>query len=196
MSCNRIGFKFEYVIFDLTEKLPASSFEAEIVGRPIQSDPMSNESICMIQGWIQECDTSHPKCHQHSNGKLPTRLIDVGSADESTQPRLVNSDGRSGHYVALTHVWGGLVPVRTLKESLVKYMCKLPLPFLPSNFTDAITITRRLGIQYLWIDALCIIQDSTQDWEAECANMGDTYRNSVLTIAAVDAESSKVGFLN
>lgn len=193
MSCFLINSRSNFI-----ETLPAisdRSWKAQIVGRPIQSDPGSDECISMIRDWIQECNNSHPRCHQHTSRNLPARLIDVGSADELSEPRLVNSDGRQGYYVALTHVWGGLVPVRTLKENIAKFMCQIPFLLLPTNFKDAITITRRLGIQYLWIDALCIIQDSIRDWEAECAKMGDTYRNSVLTIAAVDAESSKIGFL-
>ena len=166
------------------------------MGKPIQSDPGSDESISITQNWIKECDTSHPRCHQDVNKKLPSRLIDVGSADGIPKPRLVASEGLQGDYVALSHVWGGLVSARTLKENLEKHICKLPLSLLPSNFKDVITVTRRLGIQYLWIDALCIIQDSTQDWEIECARMGDTYRNAVLTIAAVDAVNSNSRFLN
>ena len=150
----------------------------------------------MIQDWMQECNTSHSKCHWPANTRLPSRVIDVGPSDELSEPHLILSDGRIGQYVALSHVWGGLVPVRTLKENLATHLSRLPLSSLPPSFRDAVIITRRLGIRYLWIDALCIIQDSTQDWEVECARMGDIYRNSMLTIAAVDAENSRVGFLN
>lgn len=181
---------------DATLATSHSPSGAQIIGRPIQSDPGSEESISMIQDWVQECNASHSSCYQDVETKLPTRVIDVGPSDKLFEPRLITSDGRSGQYVALTHVWGGLVPVRTLIENLAKHMSRLPLSSLPPNFRDAVIITRRLGMRYLWIDALCIIQDSIQDWEVECARMGDIYKSSTLTIAAVDAENSRTGFLN
>jgi hypothetical protein len=55
---------------------------------------------------------------------------------------------------------------------------------LPALFQDAVVATRNLGIPYLWIDSICIIQDSKQDWEAESAKMGSVYRNAYVTIAA------------
>lgn len=55
---------------------------------------------------------------------------------------------------------------------------------LPALFQDAIVTTQKLGIQYLWIDSLCIIQDSEDDWQAESAKMGSVYRNAKVTIAA------------
>lgn len=66
---------------------------------------------------------------------------------------------------------------------------------LPQNFQDAIITVRTLGLRYLWIDALCIIQDSAQDWEHEAAQMGTVYNSAYLTIAATSASSSSNGFL-
>ena len=55
---------------------------------------------------------------------------------------------------------------------------------MPPLFQDAIVTTWKLGIQYLWIDSLCIIQDSKDDWEIESAKMGAVYRNAYVTIVA------------
>ncbi len=66
---------------------------------------------------------------------------------------------------------------------------------LPKNFRDAITITRRLGVRYLRIDSLCIIQDSNADWERDSKKMGELYQNAILTIAAATAETSTTGIL-
>lgn len=66
---------------------------------------------------------------------------------------------------------------------------------LPQNFRDAITITQIMGLPFLWIDSLCIFQDSTEDWRKESARMGDIYKNSTITIAATNAERSSDGFL-
>lgn len=65
----------------------------------------------------------------------------------------------------------------------------------PATFYDAIRVTRMLGVQYLWIDSLCIIQNDARDWQIESSRMGDVYRNAYLTIAACCASSDSEGFL-
>lgn len=64
---------------------------------------------------------------------------------------------------------------------------------LPRTFSDTISVVRKLGIRYLWINSLCIVQDSTADWELEASRMGDYYWNSILTIAAADSVDSSQG---
>ncbi len=83
--------------------------------------------------------------------------------------------------------------MRTTKSSITSWTQAILWQQLPKTFQDAIKITRKLGIPYLWIDALCIIQDDVQDWEIESANMANIYSNSYLTIAATAASDSHVG---
>ncbi|PVH84958.1 HET-domain-containing protein, partial [Cadophora sp. DSE1049] len=64
---------------------------------------------------------------------------------------------------------------------------------LPLTFRDAVKITRQLGFRYLWIDSLCIIQDSSEDWQAESTAMGRIYKEASFTIAAEAATDSKAG---
>ncbi|KAF5587294.1 hypothetical protein FPANT_6974 [Fusarium pseudoanthophilum] len=71
----------------------------------------------------------------------------------------------------------------------------IALQELPAAYTDAVALTRELGVRYLWIDALCIIQDSEADWERECTRMADTYANAFLTIAASSSTSVTSHFL-
>lgn len=71
----------------------------------------------------------------------------------------------------------------------------ISLASLPQNFRDAITITQVMGVPFLWIDSLCILQDSAEDWREESARMGYIYKNSTITIAATNAERSSDGFL-
>jgi hypothetical protein len=66
---------------------------------------------------------------------------------------------------------------------------------IPKTYADAITVTRQLGIQYLWIDSFCIIQDDREDWEREADRMGDIYEKAFLNIAATGAEDGNTGFL-
>ena len=64
------------------------------------------------------------------------------------------------------------------------------------TFKDAIDVTRALGVQYLWIDSLCIIQDSESAWLCESTLMSDIYRYSYCNIAAAYASSDNVGLFN
>ncbi|EKG19732.1 Heterokaryon incompatibility [Macrophomina phaseolina MS6] len=64
---------------------------------------------------------------------------------------------------------------------------------LPATFKDAISATARLGLRYLWIDALCIIQDSREDWMREAATMSKVYSYTFLTLAAAASENSAGG---
>jgi len=108
----------------------------------------------------------------------------------------MNGSPARGYWIALSHCWGGIVEYVTTKKTLGTRHRGMPLDELPATFRDAVLITRSLGVQYLWIDALCIVQDSKDDdWPKEASRMRHYYLNSVLTIAAMNAENSKKGFL-
>lgn len=66
---------------------------------------------------------------------------------------------------------------------------------MPKTFQDAVTVARKLKIEFLWIDALCIVQDQEDDWAMECLRMGEYYQNAYVTISALDASDSDEGFL-
>jgi len=112
-------------------------------------------------------------------------------------PKLVlASPGQKGRYLALSHCWGPSVigeRLITVRGNLSLRRSGIPLSLMPANFRDACIATRKLGYQYLWIDSLCIIQDSQGDWETESAKMGDIYMKASLTLAAAAAKSSDGG---
>jgi hypothetical protein len=66
---------------------------------------------------------------------------------------------------------------------------------LPKTFRDAVRVAQNLGIQYLWIDSLCIIQWNEEDWKSEAKRMQDVYAGAYCTIAATSADDSNAGFL-
>jgi hypothetical protein len=101
-------------------------------------------------------------------------------------------------YVALSYCWGrvaGLRNYRTVRENLVTNMSFVAQDELPLAIQDAMTLTRLLHIKYLWIDALCIVQDDTSDWEIHVAEMGVIYRHAHLVIAAGSSSHSNESFL-
>jgi hypothetical protein len=69
----------------------------------------------------------------------------------------------------------------------------MPIHLVPKTFQHAAIITARLGYRYLWIDSLCIVQDCESDWIAESSIMGEIYRGSICTIAALEAKDSYGG---
>lgn len=72
-------------------------------------------------------------------------------------------------------------------------MTGIPLSSPPKTFLDAIVVTKALGLRYLWIDSLCIIQDDEDDWLAESKTMGTLYERAVITLAASTAPDSTYG---
>src|SRR5271163_3240815 len=73
----------------------------------------------------------------------------------------------------------------------------IPFEKMPRTIQDAVSITRMIGVRYLWVDSLCILQDSNDDWEHESSTMANVYRNSVVTIAANSASDANGScFLN
>ncbi|KAH0531283.1 hypothetical protein TsFJ059_000137 [Trichoderma semiorbis] len=75
------------------------------------------------------------------------------------------------------------------------HLCDEKHDSLPKTFQDAVTVTRSLGIPYLWIDSLCIIQEDEKDWESEAARMEEVFSFAYFTIAASRGTSSLSGFL-
>lgn len=137
-------------------------------------------------------------CRSSEEGQgewYPTRLLDVGKHGEVSDVRLVISDADSptGPYLTLSHCWGSALVSKLEMGDLEKSKAGISLPTLPKTFRDAIHVTRKLGVQYLWIDALCIIQDSVEDWRQETATMGKVYKNALCNIAATGATDSSIG---
>lgn len=101
-------------------------------------------------------------------------------------------------YVTLSYCWGNHIetPWVTTTDNLSSRQSRLGLVGLPQTLRDAITITRDLGYNYLWVDAICIVQNSLRDWEHESAMMGSVYGNSCVTIAATSSATSSDGCYN
>lgn len=147
---------------------------------------------------MQECVEKHPACSLHSVDFLPTRLIDVGAdfapTIKITETKNLQGQGDCPKFAALSHCWGTDQPSVVLSSSNVGiFLNGMELVVLPRTFRDAIEIVRKLGIRYLWIDSLCIIQDDADDWQRESATMGAIYRVAHLTIAAASSTNSHGG---
>ncbi|KAK1251748.1 hypothetical protein MKX07_007227 [Trichoderma sp. CBMAI-0711] len=131
----------------------------------------------------------------------PTRLICVESRKASGLIRLVESgdgdkDEKPQPYLALSYCWGRKAPsLVTTKSNYAHLKCSIPINSLPKLYRDAVRLAQVLGVKYIWIDALCIIQDDLDDWERESQMMADIFRNSLVTVIPLRAASTDEGFL-
>jgi hypothetical protein len=156
-------------------------------GRKGPTDKVREQAEIALK-WLRDCDESHAQCAALSMGdvRLPTRLIRVnGPTDSLVQVVDTRETLTTGPYITLSYCWGQSTTVRLLLTNLDKMKkTGFPTDSLPKTLRDAITFTRKLGISYLWIDSLCIIQDSIADWEAEAIKMGEVYSQSYCNLAA------------
>ncbi|KAH7389221.1 heterokaryon incompatibility protein-domain-containing protein [Cadophora sp. MPI-SDFR-AT-0126] len=165
-----------------TQDNSAASF---IEARTICPSTDSDEAFRLVQSWIDTCTKTHSTCRTLSNTKLPLRLLDVGSLQETgREPFLSTNHPELGRYACLSYCWGGPQTTITTLSTLQERKTSIPLRDLPRTIRDAVCTTRRLGIKYLWVDSLCIIQDSHEDWNKQAALMGEVYSNAFITIAA------------
>ncbi|KAF2855128.1 HET-domain-containing protein [Plenodomus tracheiphilus IPT5] len=167
-----------------------------INGRPLPKNcGDSDEDFATIDQWLAACCSQHSHCRKpDSYTSLPTRVIDVGIMEGRVEPYLIESKGLSGLYVTLSHCWGGEVALTTTTKNIDVRQRGIPLDSMPKTFRDAVFVTRKLGIRYLWIDSLCILQDSADDWQRESGVMEAVYRNGYLNLSARSATNSSVGF--
>ena len=160
----------------------------------------------LAKRWLDRCTEKHILCRGPEatpyeswcdpSRYIPTRLLRVKASKgvvESVRLVIHPEVGSTRGYLTLSHCWGGANITELKQASLEQFQRQIPLSELPQNFSDALLVCVHLGFEFLWIDSLCIIQDSAIDWELESQQMGNTYRHSQCTIAAVKAADSHGG---
>lgn len=106
--------------------------------------------------------------------------------------------GEHPPYVALSYCWGTSQQqkdARTTRENVDYRHGGIDISQLPQSIKDAIEVTRKLELSYLWVDALCIVQNDPIDVKSELAKMASIYRGATITISAASANDSTEGFL-
>jgi hypothetical protein len=154
-------------------------------GRMIASHSSSDQSFAHAATWIKECEESHKySCSTSRTSPLPTRVIDVKGRLGDGPPFLLESKGRYGRYATLSYCWGSTDQEKLTSTNIETFKKALPLSKMSKTVTDAIMISKILQIQYLWVDALCILQDDYEDWNYQSNQMRQVYSESFLTLAA------------
>lgn len=134
----------------------------------------------------------------------PTRLVRVQTLGHGSSSEIVASlcemksllPAVACQYTTLSHRWADSTTVRLDEGNLSKFRHTIPIDQLPILFKDAMHMTYELGIKYIWIDCLCILQGSKEDWEREAARMGDYYRYAQCNLSASGYEGSSMGLFS
>lgn len=158
-------------------------------GKVPNQSSASNDSVATAISWYNDCQGTHELCRKRFSGydgNLPTRVIDVTDSENTANIKLVVTGGVAGQYVALSHRWvSGPTPWwATTIGNKTERLQGFSKETLPISIRDAIHYTWRIGIRYIWIDSLCILQDSAQDWKAESAKMLEVFGTAALTVFA------------
>jgi hypothetical protein len=173
--------------------------DAEI-DRTVQQDPTSSEVFDQLKFWLSVCASRHEKCNKYlgSITSLPSRVLKIGALESDIVylEQHDNSSHLSEPYAALSHCWGTGQPFITTSETIEERQQGIHVNQLPQTYQDAITVARAIGLQYIWIDSLCIIQNDLLDWQHEAAKMASVYRNANIVIGAANASADSEGFLH
>jgi hypothetical protein len=164
-----------------------------VAGRDVARSSGSETCFQWAEEQLNRCLKEHKPCaHAPSHGaQLPTRVLDLQFFSDSNDLRLYESGGATGAYATLSHRWGTAAkPLMTELATIHLRYQRISFGDLPRSFQDAVIISRKLKIRYLWIDTLCIIQDSLDDWAMESAQMARIYKSALLTISFTDYQDA------
>lgn len=181
---------------------PANTFKElkDLVPHDVDFGPTTGpgRSLDQVKRWLEKCEASH-ECVAHtqinnSNYQYPARLVDTGTEQEPRiQLRITKEQHPQEPYLTLSHCWGLTPTVKLLTGNMEDMKKEIRYDALSKTFQQAVVTTRILGFRYIWIDSLCIVQDSIDDWREEGLKMTDVYTGSYLNLAAAHSKDGHGG---
>ena len=162
----------------------------------MSGDTSSPAVVDWVQTQLGRCLGTHSRCRLLEDPVFPTRLVSVKAFNDCPDVVLVHSSevSSSSKYIALSHCWGKYkMQCLTTASTYDQQLRRIPWQSLTRSFQDAVDFTRRLGIGYIWIDSICIVQGDKADWLREARNMLSIYKNALATIVNVHAEDGSKG---
>lgn len=169
---------------------------------PVGRDVASAESFAYAKSWLNDClgaGEKHSQCKvasQSDSSIRPARLVEVSSDRSDHHVKLhCTNETEKIEWGTLSYCWGGDQTGKLTIARLPQYTQKIQVSSLSATLRDAIRVAQGIGMRYIWIDALCIIQDCQDDKLIELAKMPKIYEMSMLTISASSASTSAEGFL-
>lgn len=151
--------------------------------------------MILAKRWLDNCRERHITCKDVDLSLMPpTRVIDLLGKD-SSRVYLRETKGETCEYAALSYCWGPGAPGLLTSKSNLASHCEdgIEIGKLPKTIQDAIFATRKLDIRFLWVDRLCIIQDSKEDWTHQAALMCAVYSGATLTLSADGSDCATNG---
>ncbi|KAF4637970.1 hypothetical protein G7Y89_g97 [Cudoniella acicularis] len=199
--------------FRLSMNSKADEEISERFSLPLDPRPKADQKFELMKRWL-EAEINSPKrslaqaspnLGTDQGDLFPSRLIYVppNFAVGPCRLRLVNiedvaelgSTTQCPRYVTLSHRWGPTHHFTTTRTNLQSRQVGFDFQDLPRTYRDAVVVAARLGFSYLWIDAICIVQDNSEEWLSESEKMGNIYRHAVCTIASHCSKDDDGGFL-
>ncbi|KAH6878052.1 heterokaryon incompatibility protein-domain-containing protein [Alternaria rosae] len=167
-----------------------------------RTQTLCEENVAWIRRALEKCST---ECRSASTSDLlPARLIDLGGGDQGESIRLIETQDTQmqspGLYATLSYCWGtkeqATRQITTTSATLSQRLDSIHFDEMTPVMQDMVRTARVLSIRYIWIDALCIIQDDLGDWTHEAERMGSIYANAFITICAISTYSCLDSFLD
>lgn len=173
----------------------------------LPATPHAKTTLEQAGSWLRECRQTHQQscAALRWSSENPTRLIKIVS--ETALQLCTHFNGAQARYVALTYAWGSSSLTDEESEAIQKGMttcanvesrtASFSPSDLPATLRDALTLLRRMGVSYAWIDSVCIIQDAEngQDFALEAPKMHRYYGNALFTLAVCSNEKATSPFL-
>ena len=169
----------------------------DVPGRVLQPSILNGDTIAMIKKWQFTCRQSHQDCSQLAY--RPKRLLHIDGGEVShltLQACHERSMPNVPEYAALSYMWGGPQRFLTLKDNIDVRTARIEFEDLPRTLRDAVFVCRAIGMQWLWVDVLCIVQDDPQDKLEQIKTMGEVFQSATLTIVAATSLGSDEDFLS
>ena len=174
------------------------------IARAPRSESLCEENLANLQYFLSNCMVNDESCRDGIDiDFLPTRLIDLDQSEDGNMLYLVETRpepvAAMYSWMALSYCWGqdSVNQFRTTKENYSNHLAGFSLQSVSKVIQDAVVVARalRIKVRYLWVDAVCIVQDDREDWIRESRIMGDVYEGAYITLGAMASHSSNRGFL-
>lgn len=147
--------------------------------------------MTFLQDCYHHCMENHVMCDT-TTATLPKRVLEIiGPSLRLVEPH----EQTQNAYAALSYTWGNLACQIATSKTLQDLKRGISWNSLPAVFANAITIARKLGLEYIWIDTVCILQDDPLDWEIEASRMAEIFSNASVVLVASSSLDPKHSFL-
>ncbi|KAK3396917.1 heterokaryon incompatibility protein-domain-containing protein [Sordaria brevicollis] len=162
--------------------------------QPTSSTTFDPHAFAQLRQWVDNCTQNHKLCKVATSGgrnsifgrQQTIRLVDVGVDDTSPIRLVEGSFVDKVRYNTLSYQWTADTPKTSLKKNNKAAYCHtIPTQSWPKVYRDVVVVCRALGIRYVWIDSLCIVQDDLEDWTVQSSMMQDIYSHGYLNLANV-----------